>query len=180
MHQYLEDILVKKYPTIFKQYGGDMKDTCMHWGIAVGKGWFKIIDNLCEKLSKYPDVVASQVKEKFGGLRFYIEGVDKDHFDEVYGIIGQAEDQAYKTCESCGEKGKRTKGGWVKVQCPKCAENVRVLGLIRKDDCRYTIDGNNIKIFNKEGIVFSDTLEAYIKLTEQSMGLLKYKEDNEY
>jgi hypothetical protein len=173
MHKHLEDLLVKKYPTIFKRHGGDMKDTCMHWGIAVGDGWFKIIDELCEKLSKYPEIVAEQVKEKFGGLRFYIDGVPSEIHDEIYNIIAIAEDKSFKTCETCGKEGKPIKGGWIKIQCVECFEKKELLDIIRTNDCQYIIEKDIIKIFNKEEIVFQDTLEEYIKLTEQLMGLIR-------
>lgn len=76
MKQELEMLIVKKYPMIYKDYGGDMRYTCMHWGFSHGDGWFKIIDNLSRELVKISEkyditVVADQVKEKFGGLRFY-------------------------------------------------------------------------------------------------------------
>jgi len=76
MDQKLEAELVKRYPTLYKDYGGDMRQTCMHWGFSHGDGWFHIIDNLSAELIMLGEqynikVVADQVKEKFGGLRFY-------------------------------------------------------------------------------------------------------------
>ena len=76
MKKELELQLVKKFPVIFKDYGGDMRDTCMHWGFECGDGWYDLIHNLCEKITliignKNIKVTAHQVKEKFGGLRFY-------------------------------------------------------------------------------------------------------------
>jgi len=65
-------------------------------------------------------VEATQVKEKFGGLRFYINGGD----DHIYGMIGLAEHMSYGICEMCGttENVSSGKGGWVKYLCPKCKE----------------------------------------------------------
>lgn len=65
-------------------------------------------------------VEATQVKEKFGGLRFYINGGD----DHIYGMIWLAEVMSYGICEMCGttENVSPTKGGWVKNLCPKCKE----------------------------------------------------------
>jgi len=81
MDDKLEIILVRRFPKIFKDYGGDYRYTCMAWGFECGDGWFSIIYEACyntTQLSKGTDlqVVASQVKQKFGGLRFYysIEG----------------------------------------------------------------------------------------------------------
>jgi hypothetical protein len=64
-------------------------------------------------------VSAVQVKEKFGGLRFYTSGND----DMVEGMIHMAEDLSYMTCEVCGQPGMMcNKGGWLKTLCPTCQE----------------------------------------------------------
>jgi len=66
------------------------------------------------------EVEATQVKEKFGGLRFYISGGD----DYIYGMIDFAEHLSYKICEKCGstENVEQTKGGWIATLCSKCME----------------------------------------------------------
>jgi len=76
MDEKLEQELVKRYPKLYKDHGGDPRQTCMAWGLAVGDGWYHILDNLSAGLmllsGKYGiDIIADQVKEKFGGLRFY-------------------------------------------------------------------------------------------------------------
>jgi len=64
-------------------------------------------------------VRAVQVKEKFGGLRFYIHSSD----DQVYGMIEMAEMMSYVTCEKCGHHGKmHHRGSWLKTLCSKCAK----------------------------------------------------------
>lgn len=68
---------------------------------------------------KPPQVVATQVKEKFGGLRFYIYGGD----EYVYNIITMAENMSYYTCEYCGStKNVTTEGRWLLTLCKKCRE----------------------------------------------------------
>lgn len=76
MDERLEIILVSKYPKIFRDYKGDPRHTCMAWGISCGDGWFKLLDDTCRKVTdligdKDIQVIADQVKEKLGGLRFY-------------------------------------------------------------------------------------------------------------
>ncbi len=94
MKEELELQLVKKYPVIFRDYGGDMRETCMAWGITVGPGWYDIIDNLCQTIEeavgdKKFEVVADQVKEKFGGLRFYYHiNYEPNIFEEIMNIYG--------------------------------------------------------------------------------------------
>ena len=56
-----------------------------------------------------------QIKEKFGGLRFYYSGGD----DRISGMEDMAESWAAHTCETCGDKGERRHGGWIRTLCDK-------------------------------------------------------------
>jgi len=77
MDKKLQEQLFSKYPKIFAQKDMPMSETCMCWGIECGNGWYNLIDSLCGQLqwntdqNKYPQVIATQVKEKYGTLRFY-------------------------------------------------------------------------------------------------------------
>lgn len=64
--------------------------------------------------------VATQVKEKYGGLRFYISGGS----EEAYNAIEEAGDESYRTCEHCGEPGKCNERGWLATLCDDCREDV--------------------------------------------------------
>jgi len=64
-------------------------------------------------VDKIPQVVATQVKEKFGGLRFYYNGGD----EYIDGITAMAEAMAEITCETCGKPGKKTNHGWIRTLC---------------------------------------------------------------
>ena len=82
---------------------------------VVSPGWNLLIKNLIQDLIRLgwnKEVI--QVKEKFGGLRFYInEGTD-----EIHQRIGQAELESMKTCEITGRPGKlRTDIGWYRTLC---------------------------------------------------------------
>ena len=119
----LQDALFKKYPKIFKQRKYSIKDSCMPWGIECGDGWYGLIDTLCRVIKEYLsfraylNVEAVQVKEKYGGLRFYINGGD----DYVDGLISFAERLSYMTCEQCGStEGVTQTKGWVVTLCRKC------------------------------------------------------------
>lgn len=68
--------------------------------------WMRDFKEPCE-------VVATQVKEKFGTLRFYVNGSD----EYVDGAISMAEHMSAKTCEICGQSGKIRNGGWVRTLC---------------------------------------------------------------
>jgi len=105
----------KSYP---KMYAGK------YGGFAVGKGWYPIIERLSSNIQQHlewknresqvvPQVVVEQIKEKFGGLRFYYQGGD----DNVAGMVRMAEAWADIACEECGGIGKRRSGGWIRTLC---------------------------------------------------------------
>jgi len=137
----LEKKLYDKYPLIFRQKSLSMQETCMCWGICVGDGWYDIIDNLCEKIQNYVDetgceqIEAEQVKEKFGGLRFYINFGN----DKVYEYINEAEELAENTCEICGttENIGYTKG-WITTCCKNCVKR-NITEWVPKVDKKNTI-----------------------------------------
>jgi hypothetical protein len=139
MKEELEKQLFEKYPKIFRQKELSMNQTCMCWGISTGDGWYNILDALCGNIQGYIDseiernqyrkergeaekeivqVEATQVKEKFGGLRFYINWQD----DYIDGLIRMAESMSYRTCEECGVPGKPNEGGWIITLCEPCRE----------------------------------------------------------
>ena len=90
-------------------------------GASVGRGWIKIVNDLDIELSKImPEYKIVQIKEKFGGLRYYIRSDDKvETHIEAQKYIVLAEEKAEKTCEICGVEGKISSNnrGWVKTRC---------------------------------------------------------------
>lgn len=63
-------------------------------------------------------VVATQVKEKFGTLRFYYYGGD----DYCRGVEALADSLSAVTCEDCGSPGKLLHQGWHRTLCEKHAK----------------------------------------------------------
>jgi hypothetical protein len=94
-------------------------------GFACGEGWWPILTNLCANIQHHldwknkssevvPQVTVEQIKEKFGGLRFYYQGGD----DTIRGMVTIAEAWAGNTCETCGSPGTSGGKGWIKTLCP--------------------------------------------------------------
>ena len=83
----------------------------------VDSGWYPLIKDLIEDLIKLGwDKQVCQVKEKFGGLRFYINSGS----NEIFARITLAENKSHEICETCGEKGEmRTDLGWYRTLCNK-------------------------------------------------------------
>ena len=89
--------------------------------VSVGAGWFTLIMELFDH--KPANCIVTQVKEKFGGLRFYISGGT----EEYNRVIQRIEAQSFKVCEKCGQSGTPmtpdgNPHGWIKTICPKCGE----------------------------------------------------------
>lgn len=100
--------------------------------IETGDGWYNLIDSLLatiqsrvdsQRYLRHPDEpepfapVVTQIKEKWGGLRVYIEGGD----DFVWGAIVTAETASHKICEICGCPGVKRHSSWVMTLCEKHA-----------------------------------------------------------
>jgi len=87
------------------------------FGFECDDGWFELLDNLMDEIKKIDvnrSVSVHQVKEKFGGLRFYIEGGN----EEVDNLIDEAEEKSYKICEICGKEGELCVAShWYKTVC---------------------------------------------------------------
>jgi len=122
----LDEQLVNKYPKIFRDRHGDLRETAMCWGISCSDGWYWLLDHLCSSLqwetdkNKAPQVVASQVKEKFAGLRFYYA----EPISEVQdGMIRLAQWLSQHICERCGATKNvdvRKEHGWLVTACEEC------------------------------------------------------------
>lgn len=147
MNNELQIQLCKKHPSIFREVGGKPEETCMAWGIECGDGWHDLIESLCTEIDAevkhtnelYPHlkfaVVAAQVKEKWGGLRFYVDFIynhelleDEDAMKkitsriwEISGMIRIIESLSRNTCEDCGGKCEAaTTGFFPKAICDAC------------------------------------------------------------
>lgn len=79
----LDASLCARWPLIFAQRHADTLESGMGRGFECGDGWYGLIYGLCAALQDAtdhngePQVVASQVKEKFGSLRFYALGLSE-------------------------------------------------------------------------------------------------------
>lgn len=121
--------IIEKYPKIFEPYEGNPENINWH---GVPKGWLPIIDKLCGCIQSYVDNVTRyidgkptrpqqvkciQMKEKFGGLRFYTSG----HDNVVDGMIEMAAYMCSNTCDECSsEEDLGMTTGWISVKCRNC------------------------------------------------------------
>jgi hypothetical protein len=123
--------LQEKYPSIIK---------C---GLECREGWVWLLDRLCAGLlwdiekNGYPPIEVIQIKEKFGGLRFYTQSpafgttADVETIQHQRGVqdgrIRMAESLSYYICERCGstEDVSTTQRGYIQTLCGKCMKEYR-------------------------------------------------------
>ena len=140
MNDDLFENLVRRYPDIFQKSGdfefsindgwydiidtllslisypldnarGRLKHTLKYSDLKSSDKIKELEETIINEIEKLPIIV--QIKEKFGGLRFYIENGS----DTVYNYIDFAEHMSYKVCEKCGSPGKSRSLSWIKVLC---------------------------------------------------------------
>jgi hypothetical protein len=91
----------------------------------VGDGWFGILKELIKGIRENDakdnfkwTTKVTQVKEKFGGLRFYVTGTS----DKSWKLIHKAEEKSYMVCEVSGSEVEV--GQWVMGWCQTLSKKV--------------------------------------------------------
>jgi len=122
--------LPNRYPLIYRSFHRSRrysKHPIAHWGFECSGGWFAIIDELSQwleeeaqrlKASGKRAPVVVQVKEKLGGLRFYVAHFPRSRFfEELFLRIDAAELKSFTVCEVCGQHGKLRRLGYLQTLC---------------------------------------------------------------
>lgn len=104
------------------------------FGVECGEGWKGLYQPLLDLCQLY-NIPVFQVKEKFGGLRFYTGKADS----RIDDLIRAAEAESYHTCEDCGTSaikawdsengpvyevttGTSRTSSWIRSLCSPCRE----------------------------------------------------------
>jgi hypothetical protein len=115
-----------------------VENACYGWP----PGWDKILVDLIERIKENLnfceglEVKVQQIKEKFGGLRFYYSLVAEEKLSEeketlrqaaitaIKNSVNIAESKSYETCELCGSTDAKeaNTAGWIVTACKTCAE----------------------------------------------------------
>jgi hypothetical protein len=103
-------------------------------GACVEKGWMPMLEKLLADLNAEgfngQTGYISQIKEKFGGLRFYVDfcsplgetTLSDEAITRCQDLIDAAEQKSFTICEMCGESGSIRRKGWWKTLCDACAK----------------------------------------------------------
>jgi len=128
------NLLKASFPTVFPE----------NFYFECGDGWIDLFSEIARFISnKTSECYASQVKEKFGTLRFYIDcknGIREEDYVEIASFISAIERQSAHICERCGIKlddsnRNKIKSYWIQnicVQCKQKEELEREEALIKK------------------------------------------------
>lgn len=111
----LEQKLFEKYPVLFRDRDKPVTESCMAFGCEFSNGWYKLLDELCEYITrlsnrtdllklnkkyhteenkgfiylKRPTISFTQVKEKFGMMRIYWSGNGVENWEEICAKVHQ-------------------------------------------------------------------------------------------
>lgn len=109
-----------KFNEMLARHGFDPPRCYSH----VHQGWWPILENLLPQLKTAGVISLAQVKQKFGGLRVYVDVLDEDADVDnsvIRALINVAETEAWKTCEFCGKPGKKqSNDGAIVTRCEDC------------------------------------------------------------
>lgn len=115
-----------------------------NWFYECPEGWQNMFYDLLYAIKPILEICGGtlqirQVKEKFGGLRFYYElsNCDDKATQEIRNLVNYAEDLSYKICLHCGKPVKYRTTGWITYICEECANK------IGKDKCLLVNNESN-------------------------------------
>ena len=101
-------------------------DFPLGWRKAFGWEMLKELDQVIRE-DKLESFGIEQIKEKFGGLRFYCAGGNR----KIHDIISKYEELSYKTCIECGKPAEWISKGWISPWCGECKEK------LEKEGCEF-------------------------------------------
>jgi len=103
-------------------------DSKYYQSIDVDEGWYQIVVDCDKELSAIdPQYTILQIKQKFGGLRYYFQPSSSEYNDELWekmnAVVHTYEDIAWVTCEATGKPGvlMKSKSGWYRTLNPEYA-----------------------------------------------------------
>ena len=127
--------LLEKYPWLYpvSEYTGKplenydysftwMDDIPLGWNIAFGKQMVEELGALLEKYNYQDEYSICQIKEKFGGLRWYDNGFPTEGYEEYKEWLDKYEELSFKTCIDCGKPAKYFTRGWITPIFEDCAK----------------------------------------------------------
>ena len=118
-------LILDRYPHLFAK---------PNIGLGCGAGWWPALEDAFIEITGILNTYVglsfntAQIKEKFGGLRFYYDlhrkkgctltdELEKDAREAIDAAVQKAENMAGVACEVCGQRGVRGGKHWLKTLC---------------------------------------------------------------
>lgn len=124
------------YTPLIDRVTEEMRDKIFIFTLSCGMGWKDLVFGLVDTLDKIWEGYQKkkgrdlwkihQMKEKMGGLRFYVgypgtkDADAQARRERSREAIAAAEAEAWKTCERCGKPGHTTGQGYIATVCEEC------------------------------------------------------------
>ena len=125
MRKKLDEQLCKDFPILYRDRNAPKQISNMRFGFPCD-GWEPLIRDLSKKLEKHnkkhPEnqIIAAQVKQKFGQLRFYVKENPPKY---IRNLISNAERKSENICMDCGNENAKKRKGYsfmLRTLCDKC------------------------------------------------------------
>ena len=95
------------------------------WRLAFGDQMIEELDQLLRKYNFRDEYRIVQIKEKFGGLRWYDDdGFPEEGYEEYRDWLCKYEDLSFKTCIDCGRPAIGFTKGWIVPLCRECMKDL--------------------------------------------------------
>ena len=145
-------IIIKKEPSVTEEYNKDLlekypwltpynvwtgepledydyeytlaDDIPRGWRIAFGDQMIEELDQLLKKYNLEKEYRITQIKEKYGALRWYDNGFPEEGWEEYMDWLCKYEDLSFRTCIRCGKPAIGLTKGWIMPLCKDCMKDM--------------------------------------------------------
>lgn len=115
----------------------ELRDLENGWAKAFGYDLICDLKEVLVKTNCLDKYRITQIKEKYGTLRWYDYGAPK----EVLDIINKYEQLSYETCIHCGKPSEYVTLGWINYLCKDCLDKYDLRGrLISEVEAEYAAE----------------------------------------
>lgn len=159
---------ISRHEQIYRKYGlipktdyrgNPLKEGVFYCHGWIGPGWEDLVEDLIKDLIELGwNREVAQIKEKFGGLRFYINSGS----EEIFSRIMKAESKSYKICEQCGRDAEPQGSSWIRTLCEVCFEVHEKEQAVRKQKAEIAAEDRKNRYFEsiKEFVVILEELNT--------------------
>lgn len=90
------------------------------WRVSFGLAACEQLRNILLESNYLEDYRVFDIKEKYGTLRWYDQGVPQSCYDATQKVIDETEDRSFDVCPICGKKAVVQTKGWIGQYCKDC------------------------------------------------------------